>query len=100
VRFPRGTDQLWVSDLTFVPTWAGVAYICFIVDAHSLMIVGRLLSFAFWVDLWPSEPRPSSARGPNAEPLNRSGAWRFVVPDALASSMRQCSPRARRARLQ
>jgi putative transposase len=33
-------NQLWVSDLTFVSTWAGVAYICFIVDAHSRMIVG------------------------------------------------------------
>ncbi|ULN32753.1 IS3 family transposase [Mycolicibacterium smegmatis] len=32
--------QLWVTDLTFVPTWAGVAYVCFIVDAHSRMIVG------------------------------------------------------------
>ena len=26
--------------LTFVPTWAGVAYVCFIVDAYSRMIVG------------------------------------------------------------
>jgi putative transposase len=34
-------NQLWVTDLTFVPTWAGVAYVCFIVDAHSPMIVGR-----------------------------------------------------------
>jgi putative transposase len=33
-------NQLWVSDLTFVPTWAGVAYVCFIVDAYSRMIVG------------------------------------------------------------
>jgi putative transposase len=33
-------NQLWVTDLTFVPTWAGVAYVCFIVDAHSRMIVG------------------------------------------------------------
>ena len=33
-------DQLWVTDLTFVPTWAGVAYVCFIVDAFSRMIVG------------------------------------------------------------
>ncbi|GFG50662.1 hypothetical protein MAGR_21030 [Mycolicibacterium agri] len=28
-------NQLWVTDLTFVPTWAGVAYVCFIVDAYS-----------------------------------------------------------------
>lgn len=33
-------NRLWVSDLTYVPTWAGVAYVCFIVDAFSRMIVG------------------------------------------------------------
>jgi putative transposase len=33
-------NRLWVSDLTFVPTWAGVAYVCFIVDAYSRTIVG------------------------------------------------------------
>jgi len=33
-------NQLWVTDLTYVPTWAGVAYVCFIVDAYSRMIVG------------------------------------------------------------
>lgn len=33
-------NELWVTDLTFVPTWAGVAYVCFLVDAFSRMIVG------------------------------------------------------------
>ncbi len=33
-------NQLWVTDLTYVPTWAGIAYVCFIVDAHSRCIVG------------------------------------------------------------
>ena len=33
-------NQLWVVDLTFVATWAGVAYVCFITDAFSRMIVG------------------------------------------------------------
>jgi hypothetical protein len=33
-------NRLWVADLTFVPTWAGVAYVCFITDAFSRMIVG------------------------------------------------------------
>ena len=32
-------DQ-WVTDLTYVPTWSGVAYVCFIIDAYSRMIVG------------------------------------------------------------
>ncbi|GFG87957.1 hypothetical protein MALGJ_46330 [Mycolicibacter algericus] len=29
-----------MTDLTYVPTWAGVAYVCFITDAFSRMIVG------------------------------------------------------------
>jgi putative transposase len=36
----HGPNQLWVTDLTFVPTWAGVAHVCFITDAYSGMIVG------------------------------------------------------------
>jgi transposase InsO family protein len=33
-------NRHWVTDLTFVPTWAGVAYVCFIIDAFSRRIVG------------------------------------------------------------
>jgi transposase InsO family protein len=33
-------NQLWVTDLTYVATWAGTAYVCFIVDAYSRAIVG------------------------------------------------------------
>ena len=33
-------NRLWVTDLTYVPTWAGVAYVCFIIDAFSRCIVG------------------------------------------------------------
>ncbi|MEQ7011413.1 IS3 family transposase [Actinopolymorpha sp. B17G11] len=35
-----GPNQLWVTDLTYVPTFAGIAYVCFIIDAFSRMIVG------------------------------------------------------------
>ena len=33
-------NRLWVLDLTYVSTWEGMAYVCFIVDAFSRMIVG------------------------------------------------------------
>lgn len=33
-------NRLWVTDLTIVPTWQGAAYVCFITDAFSRMIVG------------------------------------------------------------
>ena len=35
-----GPNKLWVSDLTYVPTWSGVAYVCFIIDAFNRTIVG------------------------------------------------------------
>jgi putative transposase len=31
---------LWVTDLTYVPTWEGMGYVCFIIDAFSRRIVG------------------------------------------------------------
>jgi putative transposase len=33
-------NALWTTDLTYVPTRSGMAYVCFIVDAFSRMIVG------------------------------------------------------------
>jgi len=33
-------DALWVTDLTYVPTRSGMAYVCFIVDVFSRRIVG------------------------------------------------------------
>ncbi len=33
-------NALWVTDLTYVPTRTGMAYVCFITDAFSRMIVG------------------------------------------------------------
>jgi len=35
-----GPNQLWVTDLTYVPTFAGIAYVCFIIDAFPRSIVG------------------------------------------------------------
>jgi len=36
----RRPNALWVTDLTYVPTRSGMAYVCFIVDAFSRRIVG------------------------------------------------------------
>ena len=33
-------DALWVTDITYVPTRSGMAYVCFIVDAFSRSVVG------------------------------------------------------------
>ncbi|MEU9932712.1 IS3 family transposase [Streptomyces anulatus] len=33
-------DQLWVADMTYVRTWPGWAYVAFVLDVYSRMIVG------------------------------------------------------------
>ena len=33
-------NALWVTDLTYVATWSGMVYVCFITDVFSRMIVG------------------------------------------------------------
>ena len=33
-------DQLWIADVTYVPTWAGFVYLAVVVDAFSRRVVG------------------------------------------------------------
>lgn len=35
-----GPDQLWVADITYIPTWAGFLYLSVVLDAWSRRIVG------------------------------------------------------------
>jgi putative transposase len=44
-------DQLWVVDFTYVPTWAGFAYVAFCVDVYSRMITGWRASTSMTTDL-------------------------------------------------
>ena len=37
-------DQLWVSDFTYVSTWAGMVYVAFIIDVFARKIVGWRVS--------------------------------------------------------
>ena len=37
-------NQLWVSDFTYVSTWSGFAYVAFIVDVYSRLVVGWRVS--------------------------------------------------------
>ena len=44
-------NQLWVADLTYVPTWTGFAYVAFITDVFSRRIVGWRVSNSLRSDL-------------------------------------------------
>lgn len=46
-----GPNQLWVADLTYVRTWQGFAYLAFILDVYSRMIVGWQLATHMRSDL-------------------------------------------------
>jgi len=37
---PPAPDRLWVADYTYVPTWAGMVYVAFVIDAYSRRILG------------------------------------------------------------
>ncbi len=35
-----GLDQLWVADMTYIPTWTGFLYLAVVIDAFSRKVVG------------------------------------------------------------
>ncbi len=44
-------NELWVADLTYVATWSGFAYVAFVIDVYSRMIVGWRVSRSLRTDL-------------------------------------------------
>jgi len=58
-------DQLWVADITFVPTWTGFLFVAVVLDAWSRRIVGwamtthlrtQLVLDALNMALWRRKP--------------------------------------------
>jgi transposase InsO family protein len=50
-----GPDQLWVADLTCIPTWAGFLYLAIVLDAWSRRVIGWAVDRIFAPS--PSWPR-------------------------------------------
>ena len=59
-------DQLWVADITYVPTWMGFLYLAIVLDTYSRRIVGwamadhlrsELVIEAVEMALWRRQPR-------------------------------------------
>lgn len=40
-----GPDQLWVADITYIPTWSGFLYLAVVLDAFSRRIVGWAMGY-------------------------------------------------------
>jgi putative transposase len=64
-KAPR-PNALWVSDFTYVATWAGFVYVAFVIDAFARRIVGWRVSRSARADL-SSMPwnRPFISAGPS-----------------------------------
>ena len=46
-------NQLWVADITYIPTWTQVAYVAFVTDVFSPKIVGWSVSETLKTDMLP-----------------------------------------------
>jgi len=46
-------NRLWVADITYVATWAGFAYVAFVIDVFSRMIVGWNVASTLKADVLP-----------------------------------------------
>jgi putative transposase len=44
-------DQLWVADMTYLPTWTGFVYLAVVIDAFSRKVVGWSMSEQMTTDL-------------------------------------------------
>ena len=62
----EGPDQLWVADITYIPTWAGFLYLAVVLDAWSRRVVGwamathlrtELVLDALNMALWQRRPQ-------------------------------------------
>ena len=67
-----GPDQLWVADITYVPTWAGFLYLAVVLDAWSRRVVGwamathlrtELVLDALDMALWQRRPEADFEHG-------------------------------------
>jgi putative transposase len=47
----QGPDELWVADITYVPTWAGFLYLAVVLDAWSRRVVGWSFAVHLRVEL-------------------------------------------------
>jgi len=65
--------RLWVADITYVSTWAGFAYVAFIVDVYSRRIVGWNVASTLRSDILPLQALDMAAWHANQEGHDLTG---------------------------
>ena len=86
-------DRLWLSDITYVPTWSGFVYVALVIDAYSRFVVGWRVSNSLRTDLaldaleqalWARRPDTAD---PDQRLVHHSDAGAQAVRDAIAASI-------------
>ena len=53
---PHAAEQVWVADITYVPTHSGFVYLSLVTDAYSRKIVGDTTCMTAWAQSRSVEP--------------------------------------------
>jgi len=70
-----GADQLWVADITYVPTGAGFLYLAVVLDAWSRRVIGwRWTRISVRSSSWPRWTWPSRSAGRPTSSITRTTA--------------------------
>lgn len=48
---PAAPNRLWVADFTYCPTWTGMVYVAFVIDAYARRIIGWRVARTMTTDL-------------------------------------------------
>ncbi|MFF0203220.1 IS3 family transposase [Streptomyces sp. NPDC005017] len=92
-------DQLWVADMTYVRTWSGWAYVAFVLDVYSRMIVGRQVANrrrtglpldALEMALWRRRITKDSGLIHHSDRLNSPNTYRFGTQTGSPTSAPRC----------
>jgi transposase InsO family protein len=62
-------DQLWVADVTYIPTWTGFLYLAVVIDAFSRKVVGWSTGERMTADLTLARRGRLPRRGLEGSPL-------------------------------
>ncbi len=90
-----GPNQLWVADMTYVPTWTGFLYLAVVIDVWSRRVVGWSMGERMTaglvlsaLNMALSQRKPQDVIHPAGRPINTS--WLKVLRRPVESAQYTC----------
>ena len=88
--FAEAPDQLWVADMTYIPTWSGWLYLAMVLDVYSRKIVGWAMDTnmrtELILDALQMARDPAPARGGHSSFGPRIAIYELRLRQALPGS--------------